>query len=128
MKTTSAASSPRTANAAPATLRSVPHAAKTSMTRTSTVTVTAIRTYFASSQEVCVPELHYQREESVEPARIASFAALRQRFKRGKQLMTEESRMLDLYELTSRRSRPTQLSPRSAAPSSPSAGGPDDQE
>lgn len=76
-----------------------------------------------------MPESHYQREESVEPARIASFAALRQRFKRGEQLMTEESRMLDLYELTSRRIRSKHLSPRSVAFSSPpSAGSPDDRE
>jgi hypothetical protein len=88
-----------------------------------------IRPYFTSSQEARMPESDYQREESVEPARIASFAALRQRFKRGEQLMTEESRMLDLYELTSRRIRSTHLSPRSVAfSSSPSAGGPDDQE
>lgn len=89
----------------------------------------SIRSYFASSQEACLPESHYQREESVEPARIASFAALRQRFKRGEQLMTEESRMLDLYELTSRRNRPPHFSPRSVALSlPPSAGGSDDRE
>lgn len=45
----------------------------------------------------------YESDGSVDPARIMTFAGLRQRFKRGEQLPTEESRMPDLYEMTTRR-------------------------
>lgn len=43
-------------------------------------------------------ESQYESEESVDPARIQTYAGLRQRFKRGEPTRTEESRMTDLYD------------------------------
>lgn len=60
-------------------------------------------------------ESQYEGEKSVDPARIQTYAGLRQRFKRGEQLRTEESRLPDLFELTSGRGRPPEASRRPTA-------------
>lgn len=91
--------------------------AQQSVRHGSTVTGLALRRKLVASKpkEVAVGKSQYEREESVDPARIETFAGLRQRFKRGEQSQTEESRLPDLFELTSRQGRPPASTHRPAA-------------